>query len=205
MKVINLKNVVVMLEVTAMASLMPALSSCTDEEVGAAIGAIAIGAAVGAAAAAASDHDGRRDDHRPGPRDNHGGRGGWRVESLLVDNVNSVSADASVTANEAAFAEQYKMSYSGAHVLLNAAAEAQVNKNIDPILNLGLTRDDLSNFGNFSMPSEESLSKLAKSLDQDKEDTRAMVGSLLQKAKEARQAETDQWLNDTIGRDSLNR
>lgn len=185
-----------------LASVATGTTACTDSEVASFIGGVVIGVIV-------SDDDGHGHHHghcQPGYRevcrewrDYYGRRHrDCRSEydscaytssvSLLANSSFGEELVIEPTVTESNVAEKFGLSAEGARKFVSAFEAAQ-NKDLKPILDLGLSREDVEELGRYSMPSDTGIDALARSLDQHADDARAMVRKLLDKAIEKRDAQ----------------
>jgi hypothetical protein len=183
-----------------MTSMLPGLTACTDREVAIGFGAAAIGAgAIAIGAAAGSSHSGGghyvcQGGYRPRC---HSYRDYWGrlhqdchsvydscASQRWVPHTASSSQLREVQLDELDWAETFSMSRGGAEKLLKALEDARSAEKLDSVLALGLSREDISAIGRFSMPSDDGIQSLARSLDQEAGATRDMIQRLVTLAGE---------------------
>jgi hypothetical protein len=188
------------LTLTALA-VIPTLTGCTQEQVNAGVGIVAIGAGIAIIAAGASGGGGdqRPDNNRPdrghdrGPGDFNGGdrgpgrgpRGFDQRNGVNFSNLQMVVATkpAEQTVNVVAFAKVFSISQVSAKLFLTAMEKAKAGDQL-ALQNLGLTAQDTSALKSFELPSDSSIRLVAKNIQADSGSTRDMIAALLAKAKE---------------------
>lgn len=164
------------------------LTGCTDREFAVGLGAIAIGAGAIAIGSAASSHEDRGGwDHRGWDhRGGHWGRGYKGAEASVAESFDSTlkgvdSTSALVTPNN--WSKTFNISMEASYRLISAF-EAAKKEDLQSLLYLGFSHDDLETIAQYSMPSEQGIETVAKKLGEDKVAIRQMVQKLIDIALE---------------------
>jgi hypothetical protein len=193
------------------------LTGCTDEEVAASIGLIAIGAGAVIIGGSGSDdndhHDDRYDRDRRDDRNYGRCEGGWvercttysdyngrsyrecRSEydscyrfhpnsNLNLNSIGGVSTLAKsklkeVPVQAGLWAKNFKMSFAAADFFTNTLVKAREG-DASALSKFGFTREDVKAITQNKMPSDQALDILAKRLNQNVSNTKAMFRALIQ-------------------------
>lgn len=185
-------------------SMVGSLSSCTDEEFAAGMGAIAIGAGIIAIGAAAGDHHDRgrvvcEGGYRTICHDYRDHWGRWRNECrsewdscqnrrrIHSMELHTANVEAAPALNDVNWATTFAISFDSSSRII-AALESAKSGNLQALLDLGLSREDVREMANLKMPSAAGTETMARNLDQSAEAVRAMIERLISIAKAEKEA-----------------